>query len=331
MTAPARPTSWSRRQRLKNDAIYVAARVALALAALPPRAWLRAFGAALGLTAWCLARGARRLGNANVARAFPGLPRREASALVRRAFVELGRLLGDTLALLREGERPSRTLAFDDVARGVLAGARDAGRGVVLVTAHLGPWERLAGVLVEAGFPLTTPVRASYDPRLEATLHARLRGQHGVRAVDRDAKTTPYALLRALKRGEVVGFLIDLQTRVASVRVPFLGVPAWTPSAPARLALRTGAPVVVAIATRAGVTVKAVRGACEPCPRASDGEVEALTSTLNDALSAAIRAEPDRWIWMHDRFGERRPLGDSAVGSIARAEPLEDVAGEISG
>jgi KDO2-lipid IV(A) lauroyltransferase len=335
VTTLTRPSTWSRRQRLKNDAIYVAARIALALASLPPRAWLRAFGAALGLTAWCLARGARRLAGENVARAFPALPARETSRRVRRAFVELGRLLGDTLALLRADERPSRTLAFDEPARGVLAAAlaeaRDAGSGVILVTAHLGPWERLAAVLVEAGFPLTTPVRTSYDPRLEATLHARLRGQHGVRAVDRDAKSTPYALLRALKRGEVVGFLIDLQTRVASVRVPFLGVPAWTPSAPARLALRTGAPVVVAIATRAGVTVRLVRAASEPRQRASDGEVEALTTTLNDVLSEAIRAEPERWIWMHDRFGERRALGGSAVAPIARAEPLDDVAGEISG
>jgi KDO2-lipid IV(A) lauroyltransferase len=327
----APPSTWSRRQRLKNDVIYAAARVALALASLPPRAWLRALGAALGLVIWCVARGAHRLASDNVARAFPSLGAREASRLVRQAFVELGRLLGDTLALLRAGERPSRTLAFDGAARATLAEAREAGRGVILVTAHLGPWERLAGVLVEAGFPLTTPVRTSYDPRLEATVHARLRGQHGVRAVDRDAKTTPYALLRALKRGEVVGFLIDLQTRVASVRVPFLGVPAWTPSAPARLALRTGAPVVVAIATRAGVTVRHIRAACEPCPRATDGEVEALTLTLNDALSEAIRAEPDRWIWMHDRFGERRALATSAVESITRAEPLDEGARPISG
>jgi KDO2-lipid IV(A) lauroyltransferase len=183
--------------------------------------------------------------------------------------------------------------------------------------------------LVEAGFPLTTPVRASYDPRLEALLHARLRGRHGVRAIDRDAKTTPFALLRALRRGEVVGFLIDVNTRVASVRVPFLDVPAWTPTGPARLALRTGAPVVVAIATREGVTITRVRPASVPRADVRDDEVEALTAALADALSNAIRAEPDRWIWMHDRFGARREARPSLDGAAHDATTISTSTSEL--
>lgn len=294
---------WSTTQRLKNDAIYAAVRGALALSRALPRRALVPLGALLGWSAWLLAGRARRLAEGNVARA---LPDREPRRLVRAAFVELGRLLGDTLALLRADEAPLRTLPFGEEARATLAAAQAEGRGVILVTAHLGPWERLAAALVAVGFPLTTPVRASYDPRLERAVHARLRGRHGVRALDRDAKSTPMALVRALRRGEVVGFLIDLNTRVASVRVPFLGVPAWTPSGPARLALRTGAVVVVAIATRAGVTVTRVRGAAESRARVPEAEVSALTETLAAALSTAIRAEPERWIWMHDRFGDRR-------------------------
>ncbi len=322
-------TTWSRAQRIKNDTIYYLARLALALAARMPRATLGVIGAFIGATVHALAGGARSMARANVQRALAALTPEQAAALSRRAFVELGRLLGDTLALLRADERPSRTLPFADDERAKLARARAAGRGVVLVTAHLGPWERLAGVLVEHGFPLTTPVRASYDPRLEAAVHARLRARHGVHALDRDAATTPIALLRALKRGEVVGMLIDVSTRVASARVPFLGVPAWTPVGPARLALRTGAPVVVAIATRAGVTVRPIRDVAEPCTRPTDDAVEALTMALNDALSEAIRAEPERWIWMHDRFGDRETGARAKALDLAAADSIEPSAGEI--
>jgi KDO2-lipid IV(A) lauroyltransferase len=304
---------WTRAQRAKNDAIYALVRAALAVAGVIPRAALAPLGALLGWIAWALAGGARRRAIENVRRGLPA--HASPHALVRAVFVELGRLLGDTIALLRADESPTRTLAFDAAAQATLAAAREEGRGVILVTAHLGPWERLAAVLVTAGFPLTTPVRASYDPRLEHAVHARLRGRFGVRALDRDAKTTPMALVRALRRGEVVGFLIDLNTRVASVRVPFLGVPAWTPSGPARLALRTGAAVVVAIATREGVTIERVRGAAAARSEVGEDEVTALTAELSTRLSAAIEREPERWIWMHDRFGDRRGIGSAIEGA----------------
>jgi KDO2-lipid IV(A) lauroyltransferase len=89
---------------------------------------------------------------------------------------------------------------------------------------------------------------------------------------------------------------------VASVTVPFLGHDAPTPSAPARLALRTGAPVVCLFATRDGVRAEPVRDAETPRADAIDDDVIALTARINASLGAAILREPERWIWMHDRW-----------------------------
>jgi KDO2-lipid IV(A) lauroyltransferase len=191
-----------------------------------------------------------------------------------------------------------------------------------LITAHLGPWERLAAALVAEGFPLTTPVRTSYDPRLEVLLHAPLRRNRGVHAIDREAPGTPRALVRALRAGEVAGFLVDLNTRVASVCVPFFGVDAWTPSGPARLALRTGAPVVSAFATRAGIVVSEVRAASEPLSSVSDEDVLALTRAMTEHVERAIAREPERWIWMHDRFGERRLPATKMIEPVALDGPV---------
>lgn len=308
--------SWSRGQRLKNDLIYALVLVALTLARALPGSLLRALGRVLGRIAWRIAPRTRALAIENARRAFGD------AEVARRAYVELGALLGDTLLLLRPSEPAG--LSFVPGARAVLEAARAEGRGVVLITAHLGPWERLAAALVAEGFPLTTPVRPSYDPRLEALLHAPLRRSRGVHAIDRDAPSTPRALLRALRANEVAGFLVDLNTRVASIAVPFFGAPAWTPSGPARLALRTGAPVVAAFATRAGISVVQLRAASSPA-RATDDAVHALTTAMTSAVEQAIRAEPDRWIWMHDRWGAPRtktnePAPRERASSVGVAE-----------
>lgn len=300
------PVAWSRRQRWKNDLIYLVVRGALAVARPIPRRGLLVAGRFVGALARLLAPKTRALAERNLRIAHPEV---DVGPLSRRLYRELGELLGDTLALARVSE-PVR-LTFVPGARERLERARAAGRGVVLVTAHLGPWERLAAALVAEGFPLTTPVRTSYDPRLEQCLHAPLRRARGVDALDRDAPGTPRALVRALRRGELAGFLVDLNTRVASVQVSFFGAAAWTPSGPARLALRTGAAVVAAFATRAGIVVEEVRPARVPAApdEVDDDAVRALTQEMTAHVERAIAAEPERWIWMHDRWGVRRERG----------------------
>jgi KDO2-lipid IV(A) lauroyltransferase len=303
---------WTPTQRLKNDTIFVIAFVATRVARLLPSSLLRAIGRGLGLLAWLFAGSARRIAIANVSHA---LPTTNAKGLVRRCFVELGALLGDTVALLRKSHRAD--LLFVPGSREVLEAARSEGRGVVLITAHLGPWERLAAALVEAGFALTTPVRVSYDPRLEDHVVAPLRKNRGVEAIDRDSKGATRALVRALREGGIAGFLVDVDTRVASVRAPFFGRPARTPSGAARLAIGIGAPVVAAFATRAGIAVELLRPASAR-KRATDDDVLELVTAMNAAIERAILREPDRWIWMHDRFAiDKKPT------SPARAELVE--------
>lgn len=313
------PLRWSIGRRVKNGAIYAVVRVALAAARMLPTSVAMAMGRLLGHVAWFAARGARRMAIENVGRAYPDRTAEDCRRLARRSFVELGTLLGDVIALFDLRTVAASRLPFGEDARRVLDAAFHDARllgapslgsgsvpGVVLVTAHLGPWERLAACLTESGYALTTPVRRSYDPRLEALVHAPLRARRGVMAIDRDAPSTPRALLRALREGGIAGFLVDLNTRVASVSVPFLGHDAWTAVAPARMALRTGAPVVVALATRQGVHIELLRAASAPMRGPIDDAAIALTREISVRIGTAILAEPDRWIWMHDRWGQAR-------------------------
>lgn len=299
--ALATTPAWTPLQRAKNDTLFAAASVALAMARrLSPPA-LRRAGVAASLVAELAWPSARRLAEANVARAFPALDARARRDLVRRTYRALGAHLGDVVASLDE-RRPLDPLPFGDDARGVFADAIAEGRGVVFASAHLGPYERVAASLVAAGLPLVVVTREPYDPRF-SPLFARLRGGRGVRALPRGAPGVAAGLLRALRRGDVLGIPMDLASRVQSVDAPFLGVPAPTAVGPARIALRTGAAVVVGTVAPAGaeLAITATRIATTDLPPTPAGE-RALTTRINDELSRRIRALPELWPWMHDRW-----------------------------
>ena len=294
---------WTLAQRTKNDVLYFLASAAVAtLGRLPPRA-LRSAGRTLGRLARLVIPSARRLAERNVGVAFPELDRRERSALVARNYRTLGAYLGDAVAML-DPRRSTITLPFAAGAREALDEAASDKHGVVFASAHLGPWERVAATLVASGLPFTAVAREAYDPRL-TRLYDRLRGGRGVRTIYRGAPGAAAGLLRALRRGEVLGIPMDLASRVPSIEVPFLGRIARTAVGPARLALRTGAAVVV------GVPSPAENGALElAITRIPTSDLDAsaeseriLTTRINDALSLRIRALPEGWVWMHPRWG----------------------------
>jgi len=294
---------WSFAQRAKNDVLFVLAIGALAVAERLPARLLRAMGRALGLAAWALSPRLRRLALSNVARALPGMDAPARSVFVRRVYAELGVLLGDVVATLDPG-RPIEPLPFLPGSRECLEAAVAEGRGVVFASAHLGPWERVAASLVQAGVPLTVVAREPYDPRL-ASIYRRIRDARGVRTVYRGASGAGLALVRVLRRGGVLGIPMDLASRVPSVEVPFLGTPAPTPVGPARLAIRTGAAVVVGTVARGtdgSLALSFVR-------IGGNSSEEDLTAQINEELSNRIRALPELWPWMHRRW--RAPIATS--------------------
>jgi Kdo2-lipid IVA lauroyltransferase/acyltransferase len=303
---------WTLAQRAKNDVLWLLASGALALTERLPSRVLRAMGEGVGLATWLLLPKVRRLALANVAQAMPALDAPARRALVLRAYRSLGRELGAVVGML-DPRRSLPVLPFLPGARECFDEALAARRGVVFASAHLGPWERVAASLVDAGLPLTVVAREAYDPRL-TRLYDRLRGDRGIRTVYRGATGAGAGLLRALRRGDVLGVPMDLASRVPSIDVPFLGVSAPTPVGPARLALRARAPVIVGTAAplpdASGLGIAAARIETSDLDATSAGERE-LTRRINAALSERILALPDAWVWMHPRWPHSRQI---AVG-----------------
>ena len=287
------------------------------LARLTPGARLRA-GELLGSAAWMLAGRERRRALQHLAQAFA--PEGKAPAELRRigreCFRNLGRSFAELCGLSRASAGPPDVLALVETGETVERCRRmlSAGRGLVVVTAHLDNWELCGAAVVAAGLPLVAVARRLSFDKFDGLVSA-LRRRLGIELIYQDE--SPRRLLRALKDGKLVALLADQDVpRLDGVFVPFFGRPAYTPSGPAALAAATGAELVL------GYTVRESRDrhrlmVSEPVgfDRADRHEaVLAGTRAWCALLEQVIRAHPEQWVWMHRRW--RTALADRPEAAL---------------
>lgn len=285
----------ARLKRLRDDVNYAVVALLVAVLTAIPRRLAEAACRGLGALAYVILGRARRTVRARLCAGLGAarVPERR----VRASFIAMGSTLADTLALLREGERASRSLAMDDASRSVFRAALEEGRGVVYVAAHLGPWERMAALLAEEGFPVAAVARASNDPRL-TRLYERIRAPRGVRSIYRGTLGASVAIARELARGRAVGFLLDLPARVPCARAPLFGEEADVPLGAARIALARKAAVVVGTTVRTserGAAVVIARVRSDDLSPGPEGEAE-LLGRLARVLDERIAAWPEAWL-----------------------------------
>ena len=121
---------------------------------------------------------------------------------------------------------------------------------------------------------------------------------------------------KVLRRGEVLGMLIDQDIDVDGVFVPFFGVPAYTPRGAAVFALRSNA-AVVPMADHMQPGGKHRITVLPELEFPSDGlteqeRIDELTARCSEAVEKLIRIYPQQWVWFHDRW-KKRPEGGSDV------------------
>ena len=175
------------------------------------------------------------------------------------------------------------------------------GRGVLLLTAHLGNWELLAAAQPLTGLPLSVVLRPLDQPRLDRVVE-RLRRRTGAELISK-RRALP-DVLDALRRGRMVGILLDQNaTRAEGIFAPFFGTPASTSRGLAVIALRTEAPVVPVFIRRLERGRHLIEvGPVVPPP---ERDVVAFTTSFNEAIEKAIRRAPEQWFWLHKRWKTR--------------------------
>ena len=260
----------------------------------------------LGHALWQAMPGERTRAVARARAALPA-PEEQCPALVRRCVLTFATYLADAVRLERWSREDLRH-AVRLVGLPHLRAALAAGRGVLILSAHVGNWELLAAALGDAGVPLSVVSRRPGDPVLAERL-AALRARWGVESIWRDGGTR--RVVRALSAGRAVGVLMDQATDLPGVRVPFFGRLAHTPTGPAKLALRMGMPVVPVHMCDApnGRYVGMVEPPLTWDARGDAAGAEELTAAWTRHIEGWVRQAPHTWVWMHDRWraGACRP------------------------
>jgi len=197
------------------------------------------------------------------------------------------------------------------------AAAERCGKGVLLLTGHLGAWELLpfaAFVRPANGLAKYFVARAIDNPRVDALIN-RYRAFSGNLQINKDQAAR--SALRVLRKGGVVGILIDQNTSPEeSIFVDFFGIPAATTTGLARLARHTGAPVVPAYAYWDD-SLRKYKVCAEPAlalERTDDEEadIREYTARFNKVIEAFVRRFPDQWLWAHRRW-KNRPPGEEPI------------------
>ena len=274
-----------------------------------PRPLARAAGIALGWLVYCLHVRLRRVGMRNLALAFPEKSRAERARILRGEFTSLGRQLAEVCRFPKYTlENVNQVVVYDGFENYERAFAR--GKGVLFLTAHFGGWELSAFSHSMHGHPMHVVMRPMDNVYLDRLIR-HYRTMHGNTMVDKDDFVR--GLLAAMKKGEVVGLLMDTNmTPPQGIFVNFFGIPACTASGLARIALRTDAAVVPGF-TIWDPALRKYRLRFEPAVqliRTGDDEADILANTqrFTAIIEDYVRRYPDQWLWIHRRW-KTRPEG----------------------
>jgi KDO2-lipid IV(A) lauroyltransferase len=296
-----RPVTWT--QRLQ----YLLANSILRALGVLPHQLARGICAVFAALAYWLWPRLRRVGLFNLRLAFPDWTERQRRKVIFGLFQNFGRMLADYSHFPRWNRDNIEQLiiydGFENYER-----AQSQGRGVLFLTAHFGNWELGSFAHGVYGYPCHFVVRELDNPLLDRLI-TRYRSQSGGTPIEK----TDFArgVLRAFAQGHAVGVLAD-QNMLANegVFVDFFGKLACTTSGPARVARKTGVPVVLGLVIW-DAKLKKYRLRFEPVEwiKRDDAEEEILANTANFTrlIEDYARRYPDQWLWVHRRWKTRPP------------------------
>jgi len=246
----------------------------------------------------------RRVAEDNLTRAFPNRSDSERRAILTEHYRELGRIVMEYPRIPELVQAPDDEAVVITGREHVLA-ARERGRGAIVMAGHFGNVE-LSGAALGTHVPLDFVTRPLSNPHVDRWVsELRRRAGVGMLRADRDVRDI-YAALRA---NRCVAMLADQDARRQGVFVPFFGRLASTPTGPARIALATGAAMIVGTIVRHadGRHRLTIDPPLDLPPGRSDEAVLELTRRHTAALEARVREHPWNWFWLHRRWKTSPP------------------------
>lgn len=206
-----------------------------------------------------------------------------------RVMLNFGRNVVDTLMLPHLDPSDLRDMV-DIEGKERIDRVLASGRGLVLVTAHLGSWELGGAALAAMGYSITTVAGVQFSPALSPYIR-RIKQNLGVNVVS--SGTGLRRIMKALEEHGVVALHMDGDQFVGGIETSLFGRRVRLPAGPAALAVRTASPVLPAFSIRTGRRrINVVIG--EEIDT-GDRDEAAITRRITGVVEEYIRRYPDQW------------------------------------
>ena len=281
-----------------------------------------ALGRGLGDLAYLLARRHRATVQAEMRRCFPYDTLEEVQERLLRVYQHVGMNYTEVFRWIggQAEELEKRVLV---AGAEHLVAARARGKGVLVLTAHLGNWD-LMGLWAAKRYPLTIISKVLREEGVNR-FWMEARAASGLGIVP--ARKSYRACLSVLKKNGLLGFILD-QNALAheGVFVDFFGKPACTTPGLAFLSAHSQAPVVPVFMHRKldGTHRLEILPALEPPSDREPDTVREATQRYTRIIEDVIRQHPEQWIWMHRRWRTTPPAGEQTAPA-AGPTAVEDV------
>jgi KDO2-lipid IV(A) lauroyltransferase len=242
-------------------------------------------------THWTNAEPARNL-RANLRSAFPRWSEREVEEHSKRIFRNFARNLVDYGRFHMMTDEALDLLLPSIQNLHFLEEPFAKGRGVILVTGHIGNWELGAMFFGRHGFKINVVTIPEGSERIDS-IRGAYRTRQNIRTIVVDG--SPFSSLEivaALRRGEIVAMLVDRWEGTDGIPAKFFGEDRRFPRGPFVLSRATGAPVIPAFIVRDG---NIYRGVVDPPVFMDASEDEPGARRVSESLERMIRTYPDQW------------------------------------
>ncbi len=243
-----------------------------------------------------------KIARENLRAAFPEKPAEDIEQLILEVFRHLGVSGVEMLRIdLFKGQKDLDTyFSFSGLEH--LRQAYDQGKGVILLTGHVGFWEVGTFFMPHLGFPVDFVAKRMKNPYVDRYF-LRLREAAGGRCLE--SRRGARKIVRSLSEKRGIAILLDQHTRPQeAVCVDFFNRPAYTTPIITQIAMKYDVPVVPVFVYRTADFHYQVIAEPAVCLDSAPGEEAVVKNTalLTNIIEQAVRKDLSQWFWVHRRW-----------------------------
>jgi KDO2-lipid IV(A) lauroyltransferase len=186
--------------------------------------------------------------------------------------------------------------------------ALSSGRGVMMITGHIGNWEILGHIPKVLGTRFCIMADVRKDPKLEAIV-SKIRERCGATILPPTG--TFHMLVEELKKGRTIGMVIDMRgDQENDLLCDVLGMQAPTKSAPAFIALKGNALIMPVYTIKHKGAYHWYFSKAVDAAQFGDGDeaVQKLSDFMQSWVASVVRKHPEQWFWLYTRWLKRSDM-----------------------